>query len=246
MKELELHLGGEPSEHGELDAPLLSREVAARLRERADGPLQIADDLPVVERRERDVPAGERVVALEVRLDIADAAEAQLIDAEAPRPHQRPGDVFGRVAAVPELPVEHVTEASRGDREVADPEVTMKDDRFAPLRRPLSCPGEAELDRRVRVLEAVDLVREPVKDVARSDAAQEGHALGRDRVDLRKLLGHLRRQRGARTGQLRPLPDPPPGRLARHALAYERGSPPDLSEVAMRLRDAHPGRGRDL
>src|SRR5437762_7440654 len=245
MKELELHLGGEPPEDGELDAPLLSREVAARLGKRADGPLQIADDLPVVERRERDVPAGERVVALEIRLDIADSAEAQLIDAETPRPHQRPGDIFGRVAAMTELPIEHVTEARRDDRKVADPQVTMEDDRFAPLRRPLSCPGEPELDRRVRVLEAVDLLREPAEDVACSDAAQEGHALRRDRVDLRKLLGHLRRQRGARTGQLRPLHDPPPDRLARHALANERGSAHDLPEVAMRLRDAHPGRGRE-
>src|SRR2546428_5002165 len=106
MEQLELHLGGEPSEHVELNAPLLSREVAARLRERADGPLQIADDLPVVERRERDVPAGERVVALEVRLDLADAAEAQLIDAEAPRPHQRPRGIFGPGAAGPALPTQ--------------------------------------------------------------------------------------------------------------------------------------------
>src|SRR5438552_6106677 len=230
----------------ELDAALRPREVAARLRERADGPLQIADDLPIVERRERDVPAGQRVVALEIRLDIADAAEAQLIDAEAPRPHQRPGDIFGRVAAVPELPVEHVTEARRGDREVADPQVTMEDDRFARLRRPLSRPGEPELDRRVRVLEAIDLLRQPAEHVACSDAAQEWHALGRDRVDLRKLLGHLRRQHFTRTGQLRPLHDPPPDRLARHALANERGPAHDLPEVAIRLRDAHPGRGRDL
>src|SRR5882762_8406116 len=246
MKELELHLGGEPPEYRELDAPLLSREVAARLRERADGPLQIADELPVVERRERDVPAGKRVVALEIRLDLADPAKAQLIDAEAPRPHQRPGDIFGGVAAVPELPVEDVTEARRDDREVADPQVTMENDRFAPLRRPLSRPGEPELDRGVRVLEAVDLVCEPAEDVVCSDAAQEGHALGRDRVDLRELLGHLRRQHCARTGQLRPLHDPPPDRLARHALAYERGPADDLPEVATRLRDAHPGRGRDL
>src|SRR2546430_3165877 len=246
MEQLELHRGGEPPEHGELDAPLLSREVAARLRERADGPLQITDHLPVVERRERDVPAGQRVVALEIRLDIADAAEAQLIDTEAPRPHQRPGDVFGWVAAVPELPIEHVTEARRDDREVADPQVTMENDSFARLRRPLSCPGEPELDRRVRVLEAIDLLREPADYVACSDAGQEGHALGRDRVNLRKLLGHLRRQHGARTGQLRPLHDPSPDRLARHALAYERGPADDLPEVATRLRDAHASRGRDL
>src|SRR5437870_13811468 len=166
MEQFELHLGGEPSEHRELDTPLLSREVAARLSERADGPLQIADDLPVVERRERDVPAGKRVVALEIRLHLADAAEAELIDAEAPRPHQRPRDIFGRVAAVPELPIEHVTEARRGDREVADPQVTMEDDRFARLRRPLSRPGEPELDRRVRVLEAIDLLRQPAEHVA--------------------------------------------------------------------------------
>src|SRR5712691_3470163 len=116
MKELELHLGGQSPEDRELDAPLLSREVAARLGERADGPLQIADDLPIVERRRRNVPAGERVVALEIRLDLADSAEAQLIDAEAPCPHERPGDIFDRVAEVPELPIEHVTEARRSDR----------------------------------------------------------------------------------------------------------------------------------
>src|SRR5436309_2574826 len=149
MEQLELHLGGEPPEHGELDAALLSREVAARLSERADGPLEIADDLPVVERRERDVPSGEGVVALEIRLDLADAAEAQLIDTEAPRPHQRPGDIFGRVARVPELPIEHVTKARLGDREVSDPQVTVEDDRFAPLWRPLPRPGEPELDRGV-------------------------------------------------------------------------------------------------
>src|SRR2546428_10987146 len=184
MEQLELHLGGEPPEHGELDAPLLSREVAARLRERADGPLQIADDLPIVERRERDVPAGQRVVALEARLDIADAAEAQLIDAEAQRPHQRPGDIFGRVAAVPELPIEHVTEPRRGDREVADPQVAMEYDRFTLRRRPPSRPGEPELDRRVRVLEAADLLRQPVEDVACADASKESHALWQARTEL--------------------------------------------------------------
>src|SRR6266850_1885790 len=165
MKELELHLGGEPPEHGELDAALLSREVTARLGERADGPLQIADDLPVVERRERDVPAGERVVALEIRLHLADAAEAQLIDPEAPRPHQRPRDIFGRVAAVPELPIEHVTEAHRGDREVADPQVTMEDDRLAPHQ-------QLALSLRRAQLEGPGLLRRT--------AREEGETLDRD------------------------------------------------------------------
>src|SRR5439155_21522743 len=191
------------------------------------------------ERRERDVPAGERVVALEIRLDIADAAEAQLIHTEAPGPHQRPGDIFGRIAAVPELPIEHVTETRRGDREVADAQVTVEHDRFTLRRRTSFRPVEAELDRRMRVPQMVDLGREPAEDVACSDAAEEGHAIGGDRVDLRKLFGHLGRQRGTRTGQLRPLHDPPPDRLARHALADERGSARDLPEVAIRLRDAY-------
>src|SRR5438445_11708304 len=129
MEQFELHLGGEPSEHRELDTPLLSREVAARLSERADGPLQIADDLPVIERGERDVPAGERVVALEIRLHLADAAEAELIDAEAPRPHKRPGDIFGRVATVPEIPIEQVDEDRLSDRGGADPQVTVEERR---------------------------------------------------------------------------------------------------------------------
>src|SRR6267142_236604 len=177
MKELELHLGGEPPEHGELDAALLSREVTARLGERADGPLQIADDLPVVERRERDVPAGERVVALEIRLHLADAAEAQLIDAEAPRPHQRPRDIFGRVARVPELPIEHMAETGLDDGEVADPQIAVEHDRFTLRRRVSSRPVEAELDRRVRVPQAVDFVLETAENIACADAAQEGHAL---------------------------------------------------------------------
>src|SRR5436309_305733 len=180
MEKLELHLGGKPPEHRELDAALLSREVAARLGERADGPLHIAHDLPVVERGERDVPTGERVVTLEIRLDLADATQAQVIEAEAPGPHERPGDVFGRVAVVPELPIEHMAEARRVDREVADTQVTVEHDRFTLLRRLSSRPGEAELDRRVRVAEAVDLVREPREDVTCSASAEKGHALGRD------------------------------------------------------------------
>src|SRR5439155_15099315 len=138
---------------------------------------EIADDLPVAKRGERDVPTREHVVPLEVRLDLADAAQVELIDAEAPRPYERPGDVFGRVAAVPELPIEHMAEARRVDREVADTQVTVEHDRFTLLRRLSSRPTEAELDRRVRVAEAVDLVREPPEDVTCSASAEKRHAL---------------------------------------------------------------------
>src|SRR5438093_1596314 len=154
MEQLELHLGRKAPDDGELDAALLSRKVAARLSERADRPLQVPDDLPVVERGERDVPPTQRVVALEVRLDLADAAEPHLIDAEAPRPYERPGHVLGRIAEVRELPIEHVTETSLGDREVADAQVTVEHDHVASVRRPTLRPGEAELDRRVRLLAA--------------------------------------------------------------------------------------------
>src|SRR2546425_10813315 len=116
MEQLELHLGRKTPDDGELDAALLSRKVAARLGERADRPLQVADDLPVVERGERDVPPAQRVVALEIRLDLADAAEPHLIDAEAPRPYERPGHVLGRVAGGRELPIEPGAETRPGDR----------------------------------------------------------------------------------------------------------------------------------
>src|SRR5437867_5107287 len=246
MEQLELHLGRKAPDDGELDAALLSRKVAARLSERADRPLQVPDDLPVVERGERDVPPTQRVVALEVRLDLADAAEPHLIDAEAPRPYERPGHVLGRIAEVRELPIEHVTETRLGDREVADAQVTVEHDHVASVRHPTLRPGEAELDRRVRLLDAVELALEPREQVARSAGLKKGHAVGRDGMDLRELLGHLRRQHGARTGEFRPLRDAPPDRLARHALADERGPARDLPEVAVRLRDAHAGRERDL
>src|SRR5439155_24807167 len=105
---------------------------------------------------------------------------------------------------------------------------SVKHARIALYGRPSSRPSEPELDRRVRVAEAVDLVREPREDVTCSATAEKWHAFGRDRVDLRELLGHLRRQHRARISEVRPLHDPPADRLARHALADERGAAGDL------------------
>src|SRR5207244_11771610 len=59
-------------------------------------------------------------------------------------------------------------------------------------------------------------------------------------------LGPRRRANGARITEVRPLHDPPADRLARPALADERGPAGDLPEVAERLRDAHAGREGDL
>src|SRR2546429_7209719 len=133
MEQLELHLGRKAPDDGELDAALLSRKVAARLGERADRPLQVADDLPVVERGERDVPPAQRVVALEVRLDPAAAAQPHLIDAEAPRPYERPCHVLGRIAAVRELPIEHVTQTPLRGPAVADAQGTAERDHISPV-----------------------------------------------------------------------------------------------------------------
>src|SRR2546428_13436071 len=98
MEQLELHLGRKAPDDGELDAALLSRKVAARLGERADRPLQVADDLPVVERGERDVPPAQRVVALEVRLHPPRAPAPHLNHAEAPRPSAQPRPVRAPLA----------------------------------------------------------------------------------------------------------------------------------------------------
>src|SRR5918997_1727914 len=47
VEQLQLHFGADAAERGELDARLLAAEVAPRLAERADRPLQVAEHLPV-------------------------------------------------------------------------------------------------------------------------------------------------------------------------------------------------------
>src|SRR5688572_7046867 len=85
VEQLVLHLGGEPPEHGVLDAAVLAAQVPPALSEAADRPLHIAEHLPDAELLEGDRAPGELVVALEVRLDLSDAAEAPVVRAEAPR-----------------------------------------------------------------------------------------------------------------------------------------------------------------
>ena len=54
IEQLVLHLGREPAEDRELDAPLLAPEMAPGLRERADRPLAVAEHLPGEQLVERD------------------------------------------------------------------------------------------------------------------------------------------------------------------------------------------------
>src|SRR5205085_3897254 len=107
VADLVLDLGAQPPEDGKLDAPVLTSQVALRLREAADRPADVAGELPVVELLGPDVEAGLLVVALEVRLGVADAAEPPAADAEAPRAHEREGQVAHRIGQMCELPVEH-------------------------------------------------------------------------------------------------------------------------------------------
>src|SRR5439155_27307022 len=115
------------------------------LAKRADRPLHVPEDLPHVQLLERDLPARELAVALEIRLDLADPAEASPVDAESPGAHERPRDVLGRIADVRELPVEDADETVGVHGEVAEPEVAVQDDVLAVAREPLPHPEEAEL-----------------------------------------------------------------------------------------------------
>src|SRR5215213_5267580 len=130
VEQLVFHLRGHPTQHRVLHAAVLAVEVAARLRETADRPLDVAEHLPDAKLVEGDAAAGELVVALEVRLDVADAAEATHVGAEAPGAHERPGHVLDRIADVRELPVEHRDEVIR-DREVPEAEVAVHERRLA-------------------------------------------------------------------------------------------------------------------
>src|SRR5215208_7652693 len=122
VEQLVFHLRSHPPEYRVLDAAVLAVEVAARLRATADRPLDVAEHLPDAQLVEREVATGEPVVALEVRLQVADAAEVTRVRTEAPRAHERPRDILDRIADVREFPVEHRDEVIR-DREVPRAEV---------------------------------------------------------------------------------------------------------------------------
>src|SRR3954463_1806643 len=125
--------------------------MALRLREAADRPADVARELPVIELLRADVEPGQLVVALEVRLPIADPPPPQVIRAEAPGADEREGEIPRRIVEVREFPVEDADEPVPVDDEVADPEVAGHDDGL-PRRRPLLAQApEPQLDRRVRL-----------------------------------------------------------------------------------------------
>src|SRR5207245_5819620 len=130
------------------------------------------------------------VVALEVRLDLADPAEAEVVAAEAPRADETEREVARRIVEVGELPVEDTDEAVLVDGDVADAEVAVDDDRLARLRLVLAQPPEPELDRRVGLAGLVELFDESLH----CRRLKVRKPLARDRVDLRELFRELERQ----------------------------------------------------
>src|SRR5207253_1006471 len=106
IQQLVLHLRREAAENRELDAPVEPVQVPARLREAADCPLDVAEDLPDVELVQGQLAAGELLIPPQIRLDFADAAEPQIVGAEAPRADERPRHVLRGVGEMRELPVE--------------------------------------------------------------------------------------------------------------------------------------------
>ena len=206
--------------------------MALRLREAADRPADVACELPVVELLGVDVESGQLVVALEVRLDVADSAEPQIVRAEAPGAHKRESEIPRGVVEVRELPVEDADEPTLVDDEVADPEVTVHHDGLAGRRPLLAQPPEPELDRRVRLIDVVEFVHEPVD----RRLLEEREPLRRQGVDLRQLLRHLCRQ---------PLGDGPPDdaasdRLSLQPLHHERLAAVEVFDVGDRPRHGHP------
>src|SRR5262245_7952176 len=229
VEELVLHLRRHPAEHGVLDAAVLSVQVPPALRQAARRPLHVPEHLPPEELRLRDLPTGQLCVALEVGPDVADPAEPLVVRAEAPGADDRPGDVFMRIRQVGELPVKDVLEPPFGDGDVPEPEVAVADDVRLRLRLVLAQPPEAVLDRRVRLADRVELIAEALEHVA---WAEERHPLGRDRVNLRELLGELEIELRRR------LPhDPPPDRLTLDQLHRERLVAAELAQVCDRVRD---------
>src|SRR5215216_3925 len=231
VQQLVFHLGRHPAEHRVLDAAIHPREVPPTLRQAARRPLDVAEHLPPGELALGDLAPRQLRVTLEVRADLADAAEPTVVLAEPPGAYDRPADVLARIREVRELPVEEVLEAALGDDDVPDPEVAVADDVVERLGAVLPEPPEAVLDRRMRLADRVQLVLEAFEDVARPE---EGQPLRRDRVDLRDLLRELRLEPRRWIAD-----DSPADCLAFDELHRERVPAAELAEVSERPRHLH-------
>ena len=167
VEQLVLHLGGEPPEDRELDAALLAAQMPPSLGEGADRPLAVAEDLPGEQLLRRDDDAGQLGVAVEVGLDVADAPEAagrRCRSARRGRAARRDPPPGRRRARTPSR-ARRRCRARRPSRLPIRKSPCVDDP--GPLERePLPAPGEPELDRRMRLVDRVELGVEPLPQVA--------------------------------------------------------------------------------
>src|SRR5207237_1377171 len=101
-------------------------------------------------------------ITIDHRLLVRDPSEAQPVDAEAPRLHQRPGDVLEGVANPGELPIEDADQPVGSDHQVPDAEVAVHDRGGPRVAQVLAQPADAELDGGMRLADRVELRDEPL------------------------------------------------------------------------------------
>src|SRR6185436_15693525 len=97
----------------------------------------------------------------------SNAAEPQGVLPEAPRAHERPGEVFRRIAGMSKFPINDAGEAPLSNQEVSNAEVAVNHDVGALGRKMITEPPYAQLDRRVRLFERVDLAVHAVRRARR-------------------------------------------------------------------------------
>src|SRR5205823_3852720 len=121
-------------------------------------------------------------------------SQPQVIDAEAPGLHQRPGDVLEYVTDPGELPIEDAGQSVWRDHEVPDAEVAVHHHRGSGIAQVLAQPGDAELDGRMRLTDGIELRDEPVDGAARgrsgASAGKEGQPRGSGPEGARSSTAH--------------------------------------------------------
>src|SRR4029079_824466 len=89
--------------------------------------------------------------------NVAEPADELVVDAEAPRLHAQPPEVFDRVAEMREFPVEHRNDAVGTDDEVAEAVVAVPELRRAARRGRVRLePSQPELECGMRLAEQVE------------------------------------------------------------------------------------------
>src|SRR4030095_13506825 len=180
------------------DRQLLQRSRAAAqmtlaLHHAHHAPLEAAEHLPEEHCLRVDAHPGRSLVRLEELVPVTEAAHRRAA-AEAPGPHAQPAEVGHRIPDVRDLPVEDGPDPVWSHDEVAIAEVAVHEAPSRRLGRALADPAKAQLDIRLRVVEAAPAVPVDLELGSRVLLDQEGEVLDRHGVDasqdLTTLPGH--------------------------------------------------------